>query len=153
MRPLMAQCSAQPVDFSQASLEFVFPRLPPLIIVLPGFQADTQQVREAALFMRELRDMEALKNQTRAFLSAASAPPEASVAAASSADPVYCYCRSQSHGNMIECENLSCPIGWFHFACVHLQKKPSGQWYCPDCRKGGTRSSTSAPSSTRKRKR
>lgn len=48
-------------------------------------------------------------------------------------EPTYCLCHQVSYGEMIGCDNLDCPIEWFHFACVGLTSKPKGKWYCPKC--------------------
>ncbi|KAG5285578.1 hypothetical protein AALO_G00004990 [Alosa alosa] len=48
-------------------------------------------------------------------------------------EPTYCLCSQVSYGEMIGCDNLDCPIEWFHFACVGLATKPKGKWYCPCC--------------------
>ena len=53
----------------------------------------------------------------------------------SSAD-IYCYCRGPESGEMITCDNASCPYVWFHFHCLKLHGPPRcKRWYCPDCRK------------------
>ncbi|KAG9386837.1 PHD finger domain containing protein [Pyrenophora tritici-repentis] len=35
---------------------------------------------------------------------------------------------------MIACDNDDCPREWFHLACVHLEKAPTGRtkWFCSD---------------------
>ncbi|XP_046850306.1 inhibitor of growth protein 4-like isoform X1 [Xenia sp. Carnegie-2017] len=48
-------------------------------------------------------------------------------------EPTYCLCHQVSYGEMIGCDNLECPIEWFHFPCVGLTTKPKGKWYCPKC--------------------
>lgn len=48
-------------------------------------------------------------------------------------EPTYCLCHQVSYGEMIGCDNVDCPIEWFHFACVGLTNKPKGKWYCPKC--------------------
>ncbi|RUS91036.1 hypothetical protein EGW08_001164 [Elysia chlorotica] len=48
-------------------------------------------------------------------------------------EPTYCLCNQVSYGEMIGCDNLDCPIEWFHFACVQLKTKPKGKWFCPRC--------------------
>lgn len=48
---------------------------------------------------------------------------------------VYCTCRSVSHGDMVACDNDSCPYEWFHWKCVGLTREPVGTWYCDECRK------------------
>lgn len=48
-------------------------------------------------------------------------------------EPTYCLCSQVSYGEMIGCDNVDCPIEWFHFACVNLMVKPKGKWYCPKC--------------------
>lgn len=48
--------------------------------------------------------------------------------------PTYCVCEKISFGHMVCCDNDLCPIEWFHFSCVSLNKKPKGKWYCPKCR-------------------
>jgi hypothetical protein len=49
-------------------------------------------------------------------------------------EPRYCYCNEVSYGNMIACDNDDCPREWFHLACVHLDKPPTGRtkWFCSD---------------------
>ena len=48
----------------------------------------------------------------------------------------YCYCNEGEHGEMIGCDNKSCPYKWFHLDYLRLQSLPkSKMWYCPDCRK------------------
>lgn len=49
-------------------------------------------------------------------------------------EPTYCLCNQVSFGKMIGCDNLNCPIEWFHFDCLKLTTKPKGKWYCPQCR-------------------
>lgn len=48
-------------------------------------------------------------------------------------EPKYCTCQQVSFGEMIACDNIDCPIEWFHFSCVELKSKPKGKWYCPEC--------------------
>jgi len=48
-------------------------------------------------------------------------------------EPTYCVCHQVSYGEMIGCDNLECPIEWFHFGCVGLTSKPKGKWFCPRC--------------------
>lgn len=48
-------------------------------------------------------------------------------------EPTYCLCHQVSFGEMIGCDNIDCPIEWFHFQCVGLAAKPKGKWYCPKC--------------------
>lgn len=43
-------------------------------------------------------------------------------------EPLYCVCSKVSFGTMIECENESCSIEWFHFKCVKLKTEPKGKW-------------------------
>lgn len=49
-------------------------------------------------------------------------------------EPRYCYCNQVSFGNMIACDNDSCPREWFHLPCVNLDRAPSGRtkWFCSD---------------------
>lgn len=49
-------------------------------------------------------------------------------------EPRYCYCNEVSYGNMIACDNDSCPREWFHLPCVNLDKVPAGRskWFCSD---------------------
>eukprot|EP00898_Chlorokybus_atmophyticus_P004494 jgi/Chlat1/5045/Chrsp33S05055 len=50
-------------------------------------------------------------------------------------EPTYCYCNRVSFGQMIACDNPTCPIEWFHFECVGIadDNRPKGAWFCPDC--------------------
>jgi hypothetical protein len=54
-------------------------------------------------------------------------------AAADASQPRYCLCQNVSYGDMVACDNIECPIEWFHFACVGLTEQPKGKWYCPEC--------------------
>jgi hypothetical protein len=49
-------------------------------------------------------------------------------------EPRYCYCNQVSYGNMVACDNDSCPREWFHLPCVNLDRAPSGRkkWFCSD---------------------
>ncbi|KAI9207855.1 uncharacterized protein BJ171DRAFT_578322 [Polychytrium aggregatum] len=49
-------------------------------------------------------------------------------------EPLYCYCRGVSYGEMIGCDAEDCPNEWFHLDCVGLDEPPKGVWYCNDCR-------------------
>ena len=46
---------------------------------------------------------------------------------------VGCYCNKleETGKAMINCDYSSCPIEWFHMACLNIA--PRGKWYCPDC--------------------
>lgn len=48
-------------------------------------------------------------------------------------EPVYCYCRRVSFGEMVACDNPDCAVEWFHFECVGMTEQPKGKWYCRDC--------------------
>ncbi|KAF7232884.1 hypothetical protein EG68_09474 [Paragonimus skrjabini miyazakii] len=45
----------------------------------------------------------------------------------------YCVCNDVSYGDMIACDNPSCPFEWFHYSCVNLTVAPKGDWFCPNC--------------------
>ena len=47
------------------------------------------------------------------------------------------YCREETGGEMVACDNSDCSAGkWFQLACLKLKQKPlKRQWYCPNCRK------------------
>jgi inhibitor of growth protein 3 len=49
---------------------------------------------------------------------------------------LYCYCQKQSYGEMVGCENGSCPYQWFHIGCINMKELPADDedWYCPECR-------------------
>jgi hypothetical protein len=51
------------------------------------------------------------------------------------AEPRYCLCNRVSFGEMVCCDNPSCPTEWFHFVCVGVTETPKGKWYCQQCRK------------------
>ena len=50
-------------------------------------------------------------------------------------DKKYCTCQSVSYGDMVACDNESCPFEWFHWSCVGLKSEPVGTWICPVCTK------------------
>ena len=43
----------------------------------------------------------------------------------------YCWSQEGEYGEMIACDNVACPIEWFHFACLGLTAAPAGRWYVP----------------------
>ncbi|KAF2755354.1 hypothetical protein EJ05DRAFT_502822 [Pseudovirgaria hyperparasitica] len=45
----------------------------------------------------------------------------------------YCICHKVSHGDMVACDNDTCPYQWFHWGCVGITEEPAGEWYCPSC--------------------
>lgn len=49
-------------------------------------------------------------------------------------EPVYCYCKQVSWGEMVACDGPNCSREWFHLACVNLTSPPEGKWYCNDCK-------------------
>ncbi|ORZ03483.1 hypothetical protein BCR43DRAFT_429643, partial [Syncephalastrum racemosum] len=48
-------------------------------------------------------------------------------------EPLYCYCRQVSYGEMVGCDGENCPYEWFHMDCVGLDAPPKGAWYCEHC--------------------
>ena len=50
-------------------------------------------------------------------------------------DRKYCTCQNVSFGDMVACDNESCPYEWFHWSCVGLKSEPVGTWICPVCTK------------------
>lgn len=48
---------------------------------------------------------------------------------------IYCICQRPAFGEMVGCDNDSCPKEWFHLTCVGLTKAPEGSWFCPECAK------------------
>ena len=49
--------------------------------------------------------------------------------------PKWCLCGEPEYGKMIICDNDACGIGWFHYPCVNVKRKPRGRWFCPNCKK------------------
>jgi len=70
----------------------------------------------------------------------------------------YCTCRQVSYGDMVACDDPTCPFEWFHWSkfmsfynylcvvrlvvkmtdhvssgCVGLQREPVGKWFCDHC--------------------
>ncbi|KAI8099041.1 uncharacterized protein BX664DRAFT_354522 [Halteromyces radiatus] len=48
-------------------------------------------------------------------------------------EPLYCYCRQVSYGEMVGCDGEHCPYEWFHMECTGLDAPPKGAWYCDEC--------------------
>jgi len=46
---------------------------------------------------------------------------------------------------MVGCDNDLCPIQWFHFGCVSINRKPKGKWFCPFCRDTSNNPKTMKP--------
>ena len=51
-------------------------------------------------------------------------------------EPVYCFCRKVSYGQMIACDSPDCKFEWFHYICVGLKEEPAGRWLCASCATG-----------------
>ncbi|WAR26954.1 ING4-like protein [Mya arenaria] len=47
----------------------------------------------------------------------------------------WCICEEREYGKMILCSNEDCQIGWCHYGCVNVKRKPRGRWLCPRCKK------------------
>jgi len=48
---------------------------------------------------------------------------------------LWCLCLEPEYGKMIRCDSDDCTIGWFHYACVNVKRKPRNKWFCPMCKK------------------
>ncbi|CAH1118134.1 unnamed protein product [Phaedon cochleariae] len=49
-------------------------------------------------------------------------------------DQIWCFCKKSEGGRiMIQCENDSCDIQWFHLECVGLPDIPNTLWMCQQC--------------------
>lgn len=64
-------------------------------------------------------------------------------------EPVYCYCKQVSWGEMVACDNSTCPREWFHLACVNLSAPPTGKWFCNECKSETIKTSNNNSSSTK----
>lgn len=42
-------------------------------------------------------------------------------------------CKRISFGNMIACENWTCPYEWFDYCCVSMTHARKGWWVCSEC--------------------
>ena len=69
-----------------------------------------------------------------AAAAAAGGSGDAMLAGDAGSDEVWCLCREPSYGDMVRCDNKECDIGWFHLDCVGLERAPTGEWLCPNCR-------------------
>lgn len=49
-------------------------------------------------------------------------------------EPVFCYCKQVSWGEMVACDGAHCKGEWFHLACLGLDEPPKGKWYCTECK-------------------
>ena len=49
--------------------------------------------------------------------------------------PKWCLCNEPEYGKMIMCDNEACDIGWYHYGCINMKRKPRGRWICPKCKK------------------
>ena len=99
--------------------------LPPL----PGSEAEATAAAAVAADGRRKRG-----KQSGHYVEPAPQPTseelyQAALAVADSTEPTYCYCNRISFGEMIACENMDCPIEWFHFECVGLtpENRPKGE--------------------------
>jgi len=77
------------------------------------------------------------KSNSQSSRASSVAPEQESQDADSEEDgdePRYCYCNQVSYGNMIACDNDSCPREWFHLPCVNLDRAPTARtkWFCSD---------------------
>ena len=71
-----------------------------------------------------LSDLEVFDATLDALMAARSDPNE----------PLYCHCKRISYLDMVACENMDCPIEWYHFPCVGLTPNTAPEvWYCSLC--------------------
>ena len=49
----------------------------------------------------------------------------------------FCHCRKGESGKMIQCDNIYCEIGWYHYHCLNIpddfEPMDDEEWFCPDC--------------------
>lgn len=45
----------------------------------------------------------------------------------------WCYCKEAHAGEMIACDNKTCPVTWYHISCLKMTSVPKGKWMCPSC--------------------
>ena len=45
----------------------------------------------------------------------------------------YYVCKEGEYGKMIYCDGTKCPIGWWHYGCAGITRKPRGKWFCTYC--------------------
>ena len=85
---------------------------------------------------RKLDSTEKEKQQHSLVQSDGTDDSSSEMAAADSSEQRWCICNDFSYGNMIACDNLDCPIEWFHYPCVGIPASGTTKrkWYCPDCR-------------------
>lgn len=79
------------------------------------------------------RNLESQKEATEGPVEAMR-PPTGKGPLPGAGEPTYCYCNQVSFGEMVGCDNPTCDIEWFHYACVGLTAPPDGKWFCPDCK-------------------
>ena len=48
-------------------------------------------------------------------------------------DGSWCYCKEDIAGEMIACDNKTCPNTWYHLVCLKMTTAPKGKWFCPSC--------------------
>lgn len=76
---------------------------------------------------------------TAAVAAAAATAEQRAIGAAGDAgavdEMVYCVCQRVAYGPMVQCDDDSCAISWFHYECVGLAAEPKGLWYCSGCKK------------------
>ena len=46
----------------------------------------------------------------------------------------WCFCKEIKGGDMVQCDNSTCRIKWFHLDCVRMSEIPIGRWLCSDCK-------------------
>ena len=46
---------------------------------------------------------------------------------------VFCICRKNVGGEMVECGNEYCKHMWFHKSCVGLREGGAREWFCEEC--------------------
>ena len=49
-------------------------------------------------------------------------------------DGIFCLCKEPFNIDMIGCDDPKCPIEWFHYTCVGIDKPPKGKLFCRTCR-------------------
>ncbi|EGO02227.1 hypothetical protein SERLA73DRAFT_178071 [Serpula lacrymans var. lacrymans S7.3] len=66
---------------------------------------------------------------------------------------LYCFCQKLSYGEMVACDNPTCPYQWFHLPCVGLKPPLPETFFCSECTRRGMGAPTASGPGRKGRKK
>ena len=119
------------------------PRLVSLFTIITLYRLFKIRLTMSGLYREpHNREMTSLWGAQRALILSRKPPPpkrettKSALNKSTAQDAVYsCDCGDpEASAKWICCDGEDCPVEWYHWECVQVTDKPTGDWFCPKCR-------------------